>query len=134
MSVSAVLQRNQKLVMYYKAEPRFGACAFYNRISSLCFNYLSAARSFSRILPTLPHTLRMLWNEAMESIAPPPEIDPKAKGRKRPDDKTPAAKRSKFSEGEVVLSAAPAAEDAQPRAVDAGMASTVYQIYHRAFE
>ena len=127
--------------MYYKAEPRFGACAFYNRISSLCFNYLSAALIIYpppalslAILPTLPHTLRMLWNEAMESIAPPPDIDPKAKGRKRPDDKTPAAKRGKFSEGEVVLSAAAAAEDAHPRAVDAGMASTVYQIYHRAFE
>lgn len=75
----------------------------------------------------------MLWNEAMESIAPPPEVDLKAKGRKRPDDKTPAAKKTKFSEGEFVSSAA-AAEDAQPRVVDTGMASTVYQLYHRAFE
>jgi hypothetical protein len=75
----------------------------------------------------------MLWDEAMQSIAPPPEVDLKAKGRKRPDDKVSAAKKTKFSEGEAAASAA-AAEDAPPRAQDAGMASTVYQIYHRAFE
>jgi hypothetical protein len=75
----------------------------------------------------------MLWNEAVESIAPPPEVDTKAKGRKRSEEKASAPKRPKHSDGDLSAPAA-AAEDPEPHAIDIGMASTVYQIYHRAFE
>ena len=76
----------------------------------------------------------MLWNEAMELVAPPPEVDVKAKGRKRPaEDKASAAKRAKLGDGDAAADAA-ADDDAEPRAVEVGTASTVYQVYHRAFE
>jgi hypothetical protein len=85
----------------------------------------------------------MLWNEAIESIAPAPEVESKAKPRKRPaDDKASAAKRAKNAEGDVSSAASAAAaaaaaaadDDAGPHVVEAGTGSTVYQIYHRAFE
>jgi hypothetical protein len=76
----------------------------------------------------------MLWNEAMELVAPPPELEVKAKGRKRAvDDKSSAAKRAKHVEGDAAADVA-ADDDAEPRTFEVGTASTVYQIYHRAFE
>ena len=83
-----------------------------------------------------------LWNEAIESIAPPPEVESKVKPRKRmADDKASAPKRAKkgeegdgFAAAAALASAASAADDNEPRTVEAGTGSTVYQIYHRAFE
>ena len=82
-----------------------------------------------------------LWNEAIESIAPPPEVESKVKPRKRmADDKASAPKRAKKGEegdgfaAAALASAASAADDNEPRTVEAGTGSTVYQIYHRAFE
>ncbi len=81
------------------------------------------------------------WNEAIESIAPPPEVESKVKPRKRPaDDKASAPKRAKKGEegdaaaAAALASTASAADDNEPRTVEAGTGSTVYQIYHRAFE
>jgi hypothetical protein len=77
----------------------------------------------------------MLWSEAMELIAPPAEVDTKAKGRKRAvEDKTSASKRAKIGEGDTAADTAAAADDAQPHVVEVGTGSTVYQLYHRAFE
>lgn len=70
----------------------------------------------------------------MELVAPPPEVDVKAKGRKRAvEDKSSAAKRAKYGDGDTAADVA-ADDDAEPRTFELGTASTVYQIYHRAFE
>jgi cysteine synthase len=84
----------------------------------------------------------MLWNEAIEAIVPPPEVDLKVKGRKRHiEEKNSSSKKSKIAENEAAYAAtssaaaaAAAVEDSEQFVAEASTGATVYQIYHRAFE